>query len=201
MLARVSAFFVWALVAAVAVFWALRLLARTAPAPPHANTVSEAVALGGDLTRLFGKPALAATSGSAAPAQPELASRFRLVGVMAPKEGRAPGAGFALIAVDGKPARAFAPGALVDGDLVLQEVRLRSAALGPARGAAAVTLEVPRLAPPVTGTLPPPASPVPPAPARPLLPRPPPLQPLAVQPPEAAAPAPNAARDGNPLTQ
>ena len=139
MLARVSAFFVWALVAALAVFWGLRLLARPQPAPSHASTVSESVSLGGDLTRLFGKPAVATTAAAAAPVPPAMASRFRLVGVMAPKAGRADGAGLALIAVDGKPARAFAPGARVDGDLVLQSVGMRTAALGPARGAAAMS--------------------------------------------------------------
>jgi general secretion pathway protein C len=155
MLARVTAFVVWALVAAAAVFWGLRLAARPLPAPAHTVPVADAAAIAGDVTRLFGKPAVVQPGEAATPASPALASRFRLVGVMAPKPGRGEGAGLALIAIDGKPARAFRPGTAVDGDLVLQSVGLRTASLGPAHGAAAVTLEVPRLPPPAVGTLPP----------------------------------------------
>jgi general secretion pathway protein C len=155
MLARVTAFVAWAAVAAVIVFWALKLLVRPPAAPSFTVPVSEATAVRGDLTRLFGRSSTAAAPVAAAP---ELASRFKLIGVMAPKErGGAPpsGAGLALIAVDGKPARAFAPGARIDGDLVLQSVSLRTAAIGPSQGAAALTLEMPRLQAPATGTLPP----------------------------------------------
>ncbi|MGE4052971.1 MAG: hypothetical protein AB7F38_18005, partial [Piscinibacter sp.] len=85
-------------------------------------------------------------------AAPELASRFKLLGVMASKHSQ--GDGFALIAVDAKPARAYAVGTLLEGDLVLQSVGLRSAAIGPAQGAPALTLEVPPLPAAATGTLP-----------------------------------------------
>lgn len=154
MLARVTAFVAWAAVAAVIVFWALKLLVRPPMAPGFTVPVSEAMAVRGDLTRLLGKSAVA---GPVVAAAPELASRFKLIGVMAPKAPggeSSSGAGLALIAVDGKPPRAFAPGARIDGDLVLQSVSLRTAAIGPSQGGAALTLEVPRLQPPATGTLP-----------------------------------------------
>jgi general secretion pathway protein C len=149
MLARLTAFVVWALVAATAVFWGLRLLARPQPAPAFAVAVGDAGALRGDMTRLLGATAVAP---SAAPAAPELASRFKLLGVMASRQGDA---GYALIAVDAKPARAYAVGTPLDGNLVLQSVSLRSAAIGPAQGGAALTLEVPPLPTAATGTLPP----------------------------------------------
>ncbi|MFT3666604.1 type II secretion system protein N [Piscinibacter sp.] len=149
MFARIAAFVVWALVAASVVFWGLRLLVRPPGAPAHTVAVGDAGALRGDLTRLLG--ATPATP-SDVPQAPELASRFKLLGVMANKQGSG---GYALIAVDAKPARAYAVGMPLDGNLVLQSVNLRSAAIGPAQGAAAVTLEVPPLAAAATGTLPP----------------------------------------------
>ncbi len=152
MLARVTAFVVWGLVAATAVFWGLRLAARPLAAPPHTQTAVDGGSAGADLSRLFGRAD--APPSAAAPAPPELASRFKLVGVMAPKLAQPGGAGVALLASDGKPARPFRPGATVDGDLVLQSVGLRTAALGPARGATVLTLEVPRTLPGSTPALP-----------------------------------------------
>ena len=189
MLARLTAFVVWALVAATAVFWGLRLLVRPPAAPPHTVSVGDAAALRGDLTRLFGATPTA-PSAAGAPA-PELASRFKLIGVMASKQTQ--GDGFALIAVDAKPARAYAVGAPLDGDLVLKSVGLRSAAIGPAQGAAALTLEVPALPAAATGSLPPlsdglkfGAAAAPPAPPAPL-PMPLPAQaPGALVPPAVA---------------
>lgn len=149
MLARLTAFVVWALVAASVVFWGLRLMVRAPGAPAHAVAVGDAGALRGDLARLLGATP---STPSATPAAPELASRFKLLGVMASKQGES---GYALIAVDAKPARAYAVGTPLDGNLVLQSVSLRSAAIGPAQGGAALTLEVPPLASAATGTLPP----------------------------------------------
>jgi general secretion pathway protein C len=168
MLARLAAFLVWALVAASVVFWGLRMLVRAPSAPPHSIAVTSAAAVQGDLTRLLGA---APVSAAAAAVAPEAASRFRLHGVMAPKgkaEGQHSGQGVALIAVDGKPARAFAIGSRLDRDLVLQSVSLRSASIGPAEGGAGIKLELPPLALPATGTLPSlggavPLSPTPPA--------------------------------------
>lgn len=153
MLARVTAFFVWLLVGAAAVLWGLRLSARPLPLPDHAATASnDVLPIGGDVARLLRAPPEAAETPVAA--APALASRIRLVGVMAPPAGRPGDAGLAMLVIDGKPARAFRPGASVEGDLVLQSVGLRTAAIGPVRGAPVVTLEVPRLPAAATGTLP-----------------------------------------------
>jgi general secretion pathway protein C len=157
MSARVTAFVVWALVGATAVLWALRLAARPLPLPAYAVTAAnDVLPTGGDLARLLGAPPEPADPQMAA--APALASRIRLVGVMAPPAGRQSDAGLALLAIDGKPARAFRPGASVEGDLVLQSVGLRTAAIGPLKGAALLTLEVPRLPTAATGTLPPPGA-------------------------------------------
>jgi general secretion pathway protein C len=149
MLARLTAFTVWALVAATAVFWGLRLFVRAQPAPAYAVAVGESTAQRGDLGRLLGVMAAKAPSTS----------------------------GFATIAVDSKPARTYAVGAALDGELVLQSVSLRSAAIGPAQGSPAVTLEIPQLPPPATGSLPPVSSdglrPVAPPAAPPIRPAPP----------------------------
>ena len=168
MLARLSAFVIWALIAATAVFWVLRLAVRAPAAPPHGVAVGDVVAVG-DLTRLLGAPPAAEAAPMAA--APEAASRFRLLGIMAPKQARAnsEGAGVALIAVDGKPARAYSVGAHLDGDLVLQSVSLRTVSIGSTQGSPPVVLEIPRLPPAATGSLPafgsPPPSAQAPAPA------------------------------------
>lgn len=151
MAARVSAFIVWALVAAGVAFWGLRILVRPTPVPAHASAVSTAQTARADVARVFADPQVAAQVA----AQPALASRFKLIGVMAPKPGDRPG-GVALIAVDDKPPRAYVVGAQLDTNLVLQTVSMRSAAIGsPQGGAPAVVLELPPLPAPATGTLPP----------------------------------------------
>ncbi|HJW10639.1 MAG TPA: hypothetical protein VJ598_02570 [Albitalea sp.] len=172
--ARLSAFVIWALVAASATFWGLRLFSRGPATPAHAVSAGEAVVARGDLTRLLGAPPVSA---SATPAAPEISARFKLAGVMAPKPPATQGV--ALIAVDGKLPRAFRVGAAIDGELVLQSVSLRSAAIGPAQGTPAVVLELPPLPPPATGTLP--ATPA-------VTPAQPAQQAAAVQPPPAPPP-------------
>jgi general secretion pathway protein C len=159
MFARLSAFVIWSLVAGTAVFWAVRFTAHPPQAPAYAVAVGKATPMRGDLTRLFGAPVVVAALPDAAP---ESISRFKLFGVMAPRSGKSEpvaGYGLALIAVDGKPARAFAVGARLDHDLVLQSVSLRTASIGPAQGARSVLLELPALPPPTTGVLPAPGSP------------------------------------------
>lgn len=154
MSARITAFFVWAAVAACAVFWVLNLLVTPRPVPPQAQPVGTALVARGDVARLFAVAAPQATVN--APTQPALASRFKLLGVMAPKDSeRGRGQGVALIAVDDKPARAYRVGARVDQTLVLQSVAQRSAVIGPAQGAPAVKLDLPLPTPPATGNLPP----------------------------------------------
>ena len=151
MLARLCAFVLWALVAATAVFWGLRLLVRAPAAPPAAVVAGDAAAPRVDLTRLLG----AAPVALAVPvAQVDANARFRLLGIMAPKPSSSgPAHGVALIAVDGKLPKAFRVGATVDGDMLLQSVSLRSAALSRARGGPGFTLELPPLPGAATGTL------------------------------------------------
>jgi len=153
MLARLSAFAIWALVAATTVFWGLRLLVRAPSAPAYAVAVGDAGAARGDLTRLLG----AAPVNVPAPVMaPEASSRFRLLGIMAPKYSSGPvGAhGVALIAVDGKMPKAYPVGSHLDDDLVLQSVSLRTASIGTGQGTPAITLELPPLAAAATGKLP-----------------------------------------------
>jgi len=52
--ARLSAFVIWALVAASAVFWGMRLLARAPAAPAHTVAAGDVAPQRADLTRLFG---------------------------------------------------------------------------------------------------------------------------------------------------
>ena len=144
-------FAVWALVAGSALFWGLRLFVK-APQAPAQTTVAEvgAGALG-DLTRVFGPDAVA----EAVAAEPEAVAdaRFQLIGVVSPRGSGASSQGLALIAVDGKPAKAYRVGSVVDGQTVLQSVQARGAALGPRGGAVQVALDI---APPLaaaTGSL------------------------------------------------
>jgi general secretion pathway protein C len=149
MIARVAAFLLWAFAAGSAVFWGLRLAAQPLPVPAQAVPATAQVGSASAVTRMLGSTA--APSVAAAP--PPASSRFKLIGALAPVRSGA-GPAVALIAVDGKPARAYALGARVEGELVLQSVSQRSADLGPAGGQAAFTLEVPRLPLPQTGVLP-----------------------------------------------
>ncbi|MDP9046057.1 MAG: hypothetical protein M3O01_14740 [Pseudomonadota bacterium] len=158
MLARLSAFVIWALVAATAVFWGLRLVVRTPPAPAYAVTVGDADTVHGDLARVLGSTPVNAPVAAAAP---EGSSRFKLLGIVAPRfaHDNDPGSnggvrdGVALIAVDGKMPKAYAVGAHLDGDLVLQSVSLRAVSIV-GQGAAAIKLELPAPSSAATGTLP-----------------------------------------------
>jgi len=154
MLSRFAAFVIWGALAASGVFWAARLFATPMPVPTHATVVSTATAAKGDLTRLFGKAVVAQpqanSPGAAAPAD----ARFQLLGVVAPRSAAARGEGLAVIAFDGKPARAYRVGAAVDGELVLLDVRARGVSLGAAGQAPQVNLELPLLASRPMGNLP-----------------------------------------------
>jgi general secretion pathway protein C len=140
MQARLLAFVIWAAVAASAVYWLLQLWTSSPAAPAHTVAVATTPPPRGNLDNVLGAPK--ATSPTAAPVEPALASRFKLLGVAAPREG-GDSTGLALIAVDGKPARGFKVGAAIDGDLVLQSVHARGAALGNKGAAPAVSLELP----------------------------------------------------------
>lgn len=146
---RLAALGLWLLVAGCAVFWGFKLFVRAAPVPLQAAIAGSGPSLQGDLTRLLGT---GAEPQEEAPTVVAAAARFRLLGVVAPRSPRASGEGLALIAVDGKPAKAYRVGAAIEGDLVLQRVRARGADLG-ARDApsAAVALEVAALPAAATG--------------------------------------------------
>lgn len=145
----------WAVVAASAAYWGLRLFVTPAPVPAHARVADAAPPPRGDLARLLGVDAPPPT---AAEAEPPPDARFQLVGVLSPKSPAAAREGVALIAVDGKPPRAFRVGHVVDGAQVLKSVNARGATLGPRDGNAAVSLNLPPLPPAATGTLPPPGA-------------------------------------------
>lgn len=135
---RLGTLLVWALAAASAAYWGLRLSARApdvaVPPAPAAAAAADAQAM----ARLLGAAAAPAVVAQAAP---PLSSRFALVGVLAGEDGES---GAALIAVDGKSAKPYRVGAEVDAGLVVQLLTERQVHLGPALGgAAAVVLEMP----------------------------------------------------------
>jgi len=137
---RLLSFAIWAMVAASAVFWLTRLLARADAAPAHAVTVSASTAVASaDLSRLLGSTRAAADATAAT--EPAVDTRYKLIGVVAPRSAAA--TGLALIAVGDKPPRPVSLGGVVDGSLVLLAVNHRRAELGPAGGTATVRLELP----------------------------------------------------------
>jgi len=198
---RLLSFVIWAVVAASAVFWLTRLLARSDPAPPHTVTANANASASADLSRLLGSTRSAAAEPTAEPA---VDARFKLIGVVAGKSTR-PDGGLALIAVDGKPPRPVVLGGVVDGPLVLLAVNHRRAELGPAGGIATVRLELPAVpeanrstrAPGAMLNAPPPQNAAPPQNVLPPQNAPPPQpavrqQPLLPQRPQGQAPDPGA---------
>ena len=131
-------FLLWAAAAASAVAWGLKLgtptssglVGAAATRPPVQADPAQVAAL---LGQTQGN---APTAAAAAP----VSSRYSLVGVVADRSQQ----GAALIAVDGRPARPFRVGHVVDDGLVLQSVQPRRAVLGAsANGPAVVTLDLP----------------------------------------------------------
>ena len=118
---------VWALAAASAVYWGLRIAAPVAPLPvgasslalPPAGTGTEATSA--NLARWLGDVATA----PADPVQLAAASRFVLQGVVT--EGRQ---GVALLAMDGMPARPYRVGSRIDSSTFLVSVRPQFVELG-----------------------------------------------------------------------
>jgi general secretion pathway protein C len=189
MASRLSVFFVWAALAASALFWGLRLSATSPSAPPYVLPVGGGSVANGDLTRLLGAEA---PPPSAVEAPAAASSRFQLSGVVAPRGNTAEG--IALIAVDGKPPRPFRVGASVDGNLVVRSVDARHVRLGLPAGGGEIELGVPALPMAATGTLPnlmpPPVVAVTPTPVTP-----PPVEPPSPgRPPESLAVDPALAR-------
>ena len=143
----------WALALASGVYWGLKVFVKPQPAPAHAQAVAAAPMLQGDLSRLLGADPPPPPP-EATPAEPPPDARFQLIGVVSPPSRQAAREGVALIAVDGKPAKAYRVGAVIEGTHVLQTVAARGVTIGPRNGPAVVALNLPPPAPPATGTLP-----------------------------------------------
>jgi general secretion pathway protein C len=131
-----ATFALWALVAASAVYWGLKIATPSQPATAAATAVrAPAPADPAAVARLLG----ASPAAAAAPVV-SLSSRFTLVGVVASRSNQ----GAALIAVDGRPAKPFRVGSAIDEGLVLQSVGARRATLAASReGPPVLTLELP----------------------------------------------------------
>jgi general secretion pathway protein C len=142
MSSRWFAFVLWALVAASAVAWAQRLVSRPEPVPTFAVPVAESAAARGDALRLLGREP-AKTASVSEPSAAAVQSRFKLVGVVAPRDGQVFSGALALISTDDKPARPVRLGAPVGDGLVLLSVHRRGATLGPEGAEATVRLELP----------------------------------------------------------
>lgn len=147
---RLAALGVWGVASACAALWGYRLLVQAAPVPAHAASTSTAQTLRGDPVLLLGATPDEPSEASEEPLA-VAASRFQLLGVVAPRSPSAAREGLALIAVDGKPARAYRVGTPVEGELVLQTVRARGADLGARGGPTAVALSLGALPGPATG--------------------------------------------------
>jgi general secretion pathway protein C len=194
MSARWFAFVIWAAAAGTVVAWGLRLGATPPAVPAYTVPVAESGAQRGDMLRLLGRDAEPVRGAPAAPVAASEAGRFRLLGVVAPRDDRYSAAGLALIAIDGKPARPVRVGGNVDESLVLLGVHRRGASLGPQDGAPTVRLELPERPPPATGKVALPPMPAP-APTPPVVSVPAPAE--AIVPPQRAAvpvPVPEAAQ-------
>lgn len=137
---RGATFALWALAAGCAVYWGLQLAGRSGPvnvpaSAPRAVAAADPVAI----ARVLGGTTTAVAA-SAAP-QATLASRLQLVGVAA---GASSGRGAAVISVDGKPARSYRVGSVIEEGIVLLSVRGRQAAIAEQPGGPAIlTLELP----------------------------------------------------------
>jgi len=135
-LVRGGTFAVWALALASVVYWGLK--ATSAPGGPVAavQTDNRPPVDAAVVARLLG------ARSAPAPMVANVAGRFSLAGVLAGAQH----GGAALIAVDGKPAKPYRVGSVVDDGLVLQSVAPRRAVLGAGMdGPAAFTLELPAL--------------------------------------------------------
>lgn len=149
----------WLLASALAGYWGVTLwVSRSGPGaaaasmPVAASQSSKAALPATDLARLLG--AQGTTKASDAPVVP-LASRFRLVGVLATPALQAQGV--ALIAIEAGPVKAYKVGAALDGGFRLQQVEARRVALkGDGTGDGLVWLELPMPTKAVAALVPPP---------------------------------------------
>jgi len=131
-------FLLWALLAASAAYWGLKL-GRPTPVVAAAVTPVPAPVDPAAVARLLGYTPQEAPGAVVAAS---LASRFTLTGVVASRSR----GGAALIAVDGRAPRPFRVGAALDEAIVLQSVEGRRAVLAAhLTGPALLTLELPPL--------------------------------------------------------
>jgi len=162
MLSRLAAFVIWALVAGTGVLWGIRFLAHAVPAPKQVATADVGSLTRGDLSRLLGADPVAQDPVASPGMAQQLGGRLRLTGVAAPRQHG--GSGLAVISVDGNPPRVYRVGALIDSTLVLHGVSMRTATVAMVQSgsepASEFVLEMPPLAAPATGVLPPAALPV-----------------------------------------
>lgn len=153
MLSRIFAFLVWALCAAGLAYWGLRWLSKPLPVPAHSATVSLTPTPKGDVARMLTAPQQSASDAAGPTAeQSAMASRMQLVGLMA-AGGNGQG-GVALMSVDGKPAKAYRVGQVVDGELVVLAITRQGVDIGVNGQAPSFTLPAQMLPPAATGTLP-----------------------------------------------
>ena len=181
MVSRFFALLIWAAVALSAAYWGLRWFGKGPGVPAGTTPAVVESALRGDLSRLLSGPVKAVTEASA-PAPTALAGRVQLLGVVAPRQEDSR-TGVALLTLDGKPARAYKVGQVVEGDLVVQKILQKQVQIGRTDAPASLTLDLAGLPAAATGSLPPVAglsTPVAMAPAMPV-----------PQPPAAAAPMPD----------
>ena len=141
---RIATFLAAALAAASAGYWALKL---TAPAiePSTSKLVlaSPSAPAPQVIARVLGGGQLSPAAPGAV-ALDSAASRFKISGVVAGNNDR----GYALIAVDGKPARPFMVGGQVSDNLLLQSVNKAGAALATSLdGPVAIRLDLPKFEP------------------------------------------------------
>lgn len=141
MVTRLLSLLVWAAVGASVLAWGLKFWGRGTPLPANATVARALPPAGMDLVRVLGTPP---PQPVAAPETVAVDSRFKLLGLAAPRAGQT--GGLALIAVDGKPARTWRVGREVEPGLRLLAVSHRRAELGVPGAPPALTLELPPLA-------------------------------------------------------
>ena len=142
---RIVTFSVAALAAASATYWVLKWVAAAPPETTATVVFSDAPPADPQgVARLLGGGQTGASTGAVV-AVDNAASRFKLTGVVADRFS----GGYAVISIDGKPARPYRVGAQVDDGLWLRSVAPRSAALATSLEApVSLTLDLPKLLPP-----------------------------------------------------
>ncbi len=157
---RLITFLLWAWVAGTATFWTLQnrgagannsdivSAASTTPALTQASPVQEANLVGKIALALGAKtPAAESLAGGTGGTAGAVQARLQLQGVLSVNNK----SGAALIAVDGKPAKPYRVGSVVDSGWELLSVEARSATIGQNQKEA-FTLEMPKQSVAATGS-------------------------------------------------